>query len=147
MKHPINKSRCNQNTSCIWDAEVWNQLSIFVWNLNLRLWYINYYWLIKLAVLSVLFRSLWQLWTNWIWFSPFWNANRALIEWDLECPRLVLVKIKGRKTNLTVISAYPPTLNVTTEAKYTKRRNKFWHVPSQESIVIAEDWNARVGKR
>ena len=76
------------------------------------------------------------------------KANGALLSWNPVSSRIALARFKGRPFNLTVVSVYAPTLPSDTSVKdefYQQLQSVIDEVPRNDVLVIAGDWNARVG--
>ena len=76
------------------------------------------------------------------------RAFNSLIAWTPISPRIAVARFKGTPTNLTVIAIYAPTLNSDAETVadfYEQLQNVTNNVPRRDMLIIAGDWNARVG--
>ena len=75
-------------------------------------------------------------------------ANAALLEWRPISSRMAKIRLKGEVLNLTIIAVYAPTLQSSDDSKdefYSSLQNAVSSVPSQDMLIVAGDWNARVG--
>ena len=76
------------------------------------------------------------------------KANEALIAWKPVSSRIALARFKGHPVNLTVVSVYAPTLPSDPSVKddfYQQLQNVVDEVPRNDVLLVAGDWNARVG--
>ena len=81
-------------------------------------------------------------------FALSCRANNSLIAWTPFSPRIAMARFKGTPTNLTVIAIYAPTLNSAAETVddfYEQLQNVVNCVPRRDMLIVAGDWNARVG--
>ena len=81
-------------------------------------------------------------------FALSCRAYDSLLAWTPFSPRLAMARFKGTPTNITVIAVYAPTLNATPESVvdfYEQLQNVVNGVPRRDILIIAGDWNARVG--
>lgn len=76
------------------------------------------------------------------------EANFSIIEWNPISPRLAKIRLKGQISPVTVIAVYAPTLNSDDQAKddfYDALEQTLRNVPSRDMLIVAGDWNARLG--
>jgi exonuclease III len=78
------------------------------------------------------------------------RANDALIAWKPVSPRIAVARFKGSPLNLTVIAIYAPTSSADPSVKdtfYEDLQEALNQTPRRDMLVIAGDWNARVGQQ
>ena len=77
------------------------------------------------------------------------RAHRRVLAWNPISPRIAVLRIEGKVLNISVISVYAPT-RVSEQHKkdafYERLQKVMDDTPSQDHLLLAGDWNARVGK-
>ena len=77
------------------------------------------------------------------------KVKESILEWEPVNDRLCRIKIRGKFSNLTIISAYAPTEDKGEEEKvefYNKLERICSRVPKYEMLIIMGDFNAKVGR-
>ncbi|KAK2725491.1 hypothetical protein QYM36_000099 [Artemia franciscana] len=78
------------------------------------------------------------------------RAQKALLAWDPVNPRIARLRLKGRLSNISIIAVYAPTRAVTDADKdsfYTDLEITMQKCPKRDFLILAGDWNSRVGPK
>ena len=76
------------------------------------------------------------------------RAQKALLAWDPVSPRIARLRLKGRLSNISIITVYAPTRVATDADKdsfYSDLEITMQKCPKRDFLILAGDWNSRVG--
>ena len=78
------------------------------------------------------------------------RAHDALVAWNPVSSRIIMARFRSKPFNLTVIGVYAPTSSHDSPVKdefYQLLQTTVDNVPRRDILIVAGDWNARVGRQ
>ncbi len=76
-------------------------------------------------------------------------SEKALIEWEPVNNRIIKARFNSNQINITLFQVYAPTEEAEEEVKnefYEALQSKVSQVPKQDMLIVAGDFNAKVGQ-
>lgn len=76
------------------------------------------------------------------------KIRKSLMSWSPISPRLASIRLRGKYVNISIVAVYAPTLSSSDEVKddfYRDLKKTLKDIPRRDLLIIAGDWNARVG--